>query len=110
MMIGAHAEGALKERLLQALEEQTQQLYRRPYLRRGIAERTLIILNALFEAKPSPRHVPFEMLAGRHITRSSVRRATGRATCDSLACAGCGGVNRRHRLGALAVSSTGAPG
>lgn len=49
MMIGAHAEGELKERLLQALEEQTQQLYRRPYLKRGTAERTLVLLYALFD-------------------------------------------------------------
>ncbi len=52
MMIGAHAEGALKERLLQALEDQTQELYRRPYMRRGTADRTLILLNALFEVCP----------------------------------------------------------
>ena len=52
MMIGADAEGALKEQLLEALEDQTQQLYRRPYLRIGTAERTLILLNALFEVSP----------------------------------------------------------
>ncbi|BDA44330.1 Uncharacterized tRNA/rRNA methyltransferase YfiF at C-terminar half [Coccomyxa sp. Obi] len=67
MMIGAHAEGALKERLLQALEDQTQQLYRRPYLRRGTAERTLILLNALFEAKPSAHCALFKSLAGRRV-------------------------------------------
>ena len=68
MMIGAHAEVALKKRLLQALEDQTQQLYRRPYLRRGTAERTLILLNALFEAKPSAHRALLWLSPGRRIT------------------------------------------
>ena len=49
MLVGAHAEGPLRERLLAALEQHAQQLYRRPYLSRGTPERTLILLSALFE-------------------------------------------------------------
>ena len=51
MLVGGHAEGPAKEWLLAALEQQAQQLYRRPYLSRGTPERTLILLSALFQVR-----------------------------------------------------------
>ena len=50
MAVGGHADGPPKEALMAALEQRAQQLYRRPYLPRGAAERTLILLSALFQA------------------------------------------------------------
>jgi hypothetical protein len=49
MLVGGHADGAPKEQLLAELEAQAQQLYRRPYLARGTAERTLLLLTSLFQ-------------------------------------------------------------
>ena len=49
MLVGGHADGLLKEQLLAELEVHAQQLYRRPYLARGTAERTLLLLTALFQ-------------------------------------------------------------
>lgn len=37
------------EPLFLALEEKTQELYHRPYLAKGLAERTLLMLSALLE-------------------------------------------------------------
>ena len=50
MTVGGHADGPSKEATMAALEQRMQQLYRRPYLPRGLAERTLILLIALYQA------------------------------------------------------------
>jgi hypothetical protein len=95
MLVGGNADGGLKEKLLRYLEEQAQRLYTRPYLPRGCAERTLLLLLALYQVKhvgqmpvqcnrgPLPRRALQPLLLGLRafmhdtITSRSVKGSVG---------------------------------
>ncbi|KAK9803310.1 hypothetical protein WJX72_011367 [[Myrmecia] bisecta] len=54
MLVGEDAAGPDKEALMRCLGEAAQQLYQRPYLPQGTAERTLLLLHALFQVSAQP--------------------------------------------------------
>lgn len=74
LLLSSGADQSRTSPLLQRIEEAALQLYRRPYLPRGVPERTLILLCSLLQ-RTDPSGTP---------NRSQVKSERGSSACTEM--------------------------